>query len=1417
MKTSLRRASKRTLALLLGVLMLITSIGFGTIITADAATYYLHYSTNSEPNNYSNHVSMSEGSNGYYYCSFNATQANINYYFSINNSSNSGTTTLFGSNYDDYSVDSGTGVSNAYKSYFGGIRVVQFQVNNTGIVYVGYNPSTKNVKISTNASEVGGTGGSGGGGGATDPSTEPTPTPTPTNPSGTNYTVGVATNDTNATATVTATGLTTITNNTTTLKTGTVKEYTQVTFSTTNSDKSKEFKGWFTTINPLTSHTNTSTGEKGYNAVSMDETFSMTIRSNVQIYALYSDSQDEKNGGVVSGAVFYYSAPVVSLDIKGRNDTTIEKASLGEQITLEATITKESDFYKNRFKQSGQSLQYLYNFYEKEKNGKNHLIDSQTGNAATKAVTDQRLTCTTTTTFSEDTTYFVEAYCVYVNPEDNPFSVGVSEEKTIKSDTEINTEKVKVYIDFDKYNVSDASSAKIVVTDANDIGKSYNLTKLESSNSSNIYQADVDVTYTTRNNINNMKSDFVSINVDNQVISIDDADQPEISSLLEHKILWYKTNTNSLKTNVTQKYYTITNTQKYTKSINYRPYTYRTQSNELSTKRIYLTDNRDDKTVNDKCWATDGVNVVYTLNKTINMGTSGYSNNHTNYIWFQEKMINPDGENAQGQKVLYVDLPYNVTGFYFENAKSGEKAEVHYLSDDLSKKNEANAFYFDAKNTVRIWPDNDYPETPAVAKYISDLYIVKGETLDITATLAEERDHSVSKFSASYVSNGTSVATVSTVSGKCTLTAKGEGTTTVTIKTSGEVTGVKMNGISRTINVTVIDKDELKNMIAEAEYIIDKRNHDDENFRQYSANSIAAFESVYSSAIDVCNRSLYSQEEIKIYTDLLREAIENIHSEVQEGEYKNYFDLVAYNSSNVKVISDGNGTVTEPSIKSYTHKVTGAYGDEVGVDNATITPNISKVENGYEILYAEGYGFSSTAQETEGEFAADFVSWTIDGDDNVSNTKTLDVETAKPASTTYIAKFGKARYTLNLIYQFKDFDTKKAGTNEYTEEGISDTFSTYKLETSITLEEAAEAKQALDSGNVSGTKVTELSKECTPDVVSSYYTYSYPKEIQIGENYQLSFAEDDSKTAELTITLDQKQRNYKISVNGKAVGTDYHYQEQVVLNAEDHLTGPFSENQKFKWVLVDKNEMGVSTVAEEGSENILSLQKNFTVRALEDGMSYRVSLATDDDTIDKTSVISPAYTEIIYNKENEKRIQQNFYIQDNLENSGDLQAAGNIFYYWNKKTEQPVDRNLRHFMNETGINKTSLTDLIKANYETWERNAQANSNYKDTGTIMDLTKGADEQNTGLTYTYYYKPEDQGLADGLLRYSSANQCWSYIFAVNSADNYEKYKNFSYRVHSFFILKDGTGDERVIVSNTYAQADVYVDTTDYENRG
>ncbi len=1500
MKTSLRRASKRTLALLLGVLMLITSIGFGTIITADAVTYYLHYSTNQQPKDYSNHVPMSEGSNGYYYCSFNATQANINYYFSINNSSNSGETTLFGNN-NDYSINSGTGVSNAYKGNYGNIQVVQFQVNNAGVVYVGYNPSTNNVKISTNASEVGGTGGSGGGGtggggdtstnwyfrgsyGIEDsnswdkglpmtkisnkdewyikiddtsadvefkvtpnqaswddskdlngnkikdgdkyltnygsnsnikisksdlpayivtdgkvvwatkdnPDTSATDPTSPTTPVTHEYTVGVATNYENATVIASVKGGSSVSaTETDGMKTiSKVKEYTEVTFSA-KSDGKTEFKGWFSNANPIT----TGNGGKGYNAVSMDEEFTIPLRSDVKIYALYSNSQDEKNGGIVSGAVYYYSAPEVSIDILDKSGTTIlkdnnGKASVGDTITVKANITKESQLYINReIPKSQTPLQYLYNFYEIEKGGEWHLLDSQTGSAAISSDDDPRLTCTTETTFSETSKYCVQAYCVYVDPDDSPFSYGVSQQVTLRSDTEVNTEKVKVYIDFNGHDIQTPTDEEpaIVVTDANDIGRPYKLTKLGSDSSSNIYYADdVVVAYTTKENVNTMKSDFVSINVDGQRVFFDDADQPELSSLLQHKVLWYRADKDaSMTTNITQTNYQVDGNMKLEKEHSkFRPYTYRTQSRELSTKRIYLTNN----TNLGPGWSK--INVVYSLNKAVDMTKEGYSNNHTDYIWFQESMTY-SGQNNENPKqdVYYFDLPYNVTAFYFENGSttSGDKAEVHYKNgsngdgtgnnNDFEDMNVANAYYFDTRTTLRMWPDDDRPKTPTITNHISDLYVVKGQK-NIPITPTSENYTKIT-----YKSNSDSIAKLTVSGNSATLEAIAKGNTTIEMTPSGEVTGAPMKGITEIINVTVIDKDDLRYMIAEAEDIIGKRNIGDEEISKFTQDSYASFESVYNVAVDVYNRSLYNQEEVDTYAKLLREAMENLCAE-EKLDDNNQFDLIAYNTSDVKVISDGNGTVNKPEIKKYSHTVTGANG-EVSVENVEIKPYITTVDNGYQIIYAEGFGFSCTASVTQSEHAFKF--WTKNGD-NISQEELLDVENIAAGETTYMANFDVSNYTLDLVYQFKDFDSNAAGTNEFVEGCLKKDYDNYTLQTTVTTDDLKAAQDAKTNEEIYGTSLNNLAINCTPNVVSSYYTYNYPEQENISDNYKLE-VNDADKTAKLTITLGQEQRKYSVYVGATLVGSDYHYQESVTLDASKYCSGG-SDGQKYKWTLAEKD---INMVA-EGNDNILSLQKEYTIRVLEDKMRYNVELADEKDTIDKTSVISPAYTEAFYS-DNTKRIQQNFYIQNNLENRDDLKGAGSFFYYWNDDKNRAVNNDVKSFYLENSTDMPSaLEQLVTSNLDTWHNSAVSAGNHKYSGTV-----------NGMNFTYYNKPENEDFTKGLLRYSTINSCWNYILAINSVANFEKYGNYSYRVHSFFVLKSG----EVIVSKTYAQAKVYVD--------
>ncbi|MCH5304662.1 MAG: hypothetical protein J1E41_07340, partial [Ruminococcus sp.] len=165
MKTNLRRVSKRTLALFLGILMLITSIGVGTMITAGAADYYLWYGTSDNPTGYNSKVELSLNSSGYYSGSFSNPNSNV--FFLINTSSSAHTTSSFNSS-TTYEFKGGFADWSTVGTY-GSTYIAKFYVSTSSAstIYVGYNPSTNKLIVSSNASDVGGSGSGGNTGGDT--------------------------------------------------------------------------------------------------------------------------------------------------------------------------------------------------------------------------------------------------------------------------------------------------------------------------------------------------------------------------------------------------------------------------------------------------------------------------------------------------------------------------------------------------------------------------------------------------------------------------------------------------------------------------------------------------------------------------------------------------------------------------------------------------------------------------------------------------------------------------------------------------------------------------------------------------------------------------------------------------------------------------------------------------------------------------------------------------------------------------------------------------------------------------------------------------------------------------------------------------------------------------------------------------
>ncbi len=167
MKTKVKRLSKRTLAVFLGVMMLITSIGIGSLITVNSATsYYLWWSTNgSGYSSFSstNRTTMTE-SNGVYKGSFSHSGTG-NFYFTINtNSTTTSSGNIVTKNFADLTVTNGNSSMfnspNCQECWNGSTAMYSvqssFKSNTTKTIYVTYNSTTKTITFSDSDSASGG-------------------------------------------------------------------------------------------------------------------------------------------------------------------------------------------------------------------------------------------------------------------------------------------------------------------------------------------------------------------------------------------------------------------------------------------------------------------------------------------------------------------------------------------------------------------------------------------------------------------------------------------------------------------------------------------------------------------------------------------------------------------------------------------------------------------------------------------------------------------------------------------------------------------------------------------------------------------------------------------------------------------------------------------------------------------------------------------------------------------------------------------------------------------------------------------------------------------------------------------------------------------------------------------------------------
>lgn len=647
---------------------------------------------------------------------------------------------------------------------------------------------------------------------------------------------------------------------------------------------------------------------------------------------------------------YVYSAPTVTLAADKTN------ADSGDRINLTATATGI------KVTHNGTTTDYkgniVYKFYHKEDNGDDVLVDT---------ITKTDTTVKQTILFDDTSTYYVVAYPSY---DENAKGQA---ETTITNITKTNREKIKFYVDFDEVTLNSAAPT-VTVTGYKGQNFTYSLTKLGESN---IYYNDsVEVVYYTKSD-GTVESGFKLVDItDGDAKVTVNNNQPELNKVLENKILWYKANTDTLTSNYSEEYYKIDESLSYTNDGDYQGHIASEKAFNAIHKRVYITDNTSEKGLT---WS--GIYASYTTD---------------NKIWTSYAKMTYSGQNQHDQEYYFIDLPYDVKDLKFAGDKDGNQAIQAKLSDKLDYHID-DAYYFESSTEVKLWPEDDFPVTPIILQYNQDVYMAVGESVNITPS-----EHSASK-KITYTDNDANIASVNTNGDfGASVTGVAKGTTTIKLTPYGTI-GDNDKGDPATVTVHVVDKKELNKLIANGENAIKLKN----SGKDYTEISYNGFLSEYAYALEVYNKS-FNQTLIDSAVTRLANALKALHTAEIVGS-GDEFDILAYNSSISQIVSADTtrGTVSKPTVST---------------NNYTKT-----IDKGYEVLYAAvDISISSTA--TQGSTA--FSKWTVDGVE-YSTDAALTLNPAPAGTTVYVANFAEPEVKLSIKYNFKDFDSETANTFEY--------------------------------------------------------------------------------------------------------------------------------------------------------------------------------------------------------------------------------------------------------------------------------------------------------------------------------------------------------------------------------------------------
>lgn len=736
------------------------------------------------------------------------------------------------------------------------------------------------------------------------------------------------------------------------------------------------------------------------------------------------------------------------------------------------------------------------------------------------------------------------------------------------------------------------------------------------------------------------------------------------------------------------------------------------------------------------------------------------------------------GLNRYSQTYYYYDLPADADQFYVTNAETSptKTSETVTLSAVFSRTSE-NAYYFTGDNTLGLWTDNDYPQTPGIEKSYSDIYISVGDTLNITPSAYEANlslDYAVTE-GADRITITKSDDYAATLSAVAVGTGTGAGTATFTITPHGYLQEYEDQntheikkagnayGVPVEITVHIVDKTRLNMLIANGATAIANKATGKAEY-DYNEVMYSNFVSAQARAKSLYCTS-YDQAVIDAAAANLRNALNALYV-LDSTNMTEEFNLLSYNSSTVKFNKNGNGAIGAPTSAESNCIITTEADGSYTVFYAYGTAGY--VVNG--ITLYTGLDVNCLADDS-GAGSDPFENWTS----KIGTATTADVaSTAKGITLT--APAGVSTYTANftamvrakLKYNFEDFDPEEAGQYEYKENCT-------KAASYTTADFSMPAADLTNSSNLMN--YAELK---APNIVSNYFNYSLAPVAD--QTFSHNTGDGTSATPYvIEVKMTGIPVAYTITLPG-AKTLSCHYNELVTLSASDY---GITEGTDVYWYIADQDA---------GTEQVLSTSFDYQFRA-----THNITLSMDANTAGKAvasgSTVTASYTKFFPNDNNQECVGQCFYIQNFIPEAEkeNFVGAGIFYFMYNDTTKKP--------------SLSAITDTVIGNMSSYATEIAQNTALTYNGSV---TRGQHSSKLNYVYVDYAKDKAQSGTAQKLRYSTVEESFNLIYEISAVSNPSR-ANYSYHVYSFYVYKDSNGDYWAKVSTSYAEAKYYVAQT------